>query len=64
MKIKSVITHPGEVIIIRTSPVNKKILASKTDCNQVFLWTSDKYKINTNTLYANTPDIVLNTSKS
>jgi hypothetical protein len=33
MKIKSVITHPGEVIIIRTSPVNKKILASKTDCN-------------------------------
>lgn len=64
MKIKNVITHPGEVIIIRTSPVNKKILASKTDMNEVYLWTSDKYKINSNIAYSNIPDLVLNTSKS
>lgn len=64
MKIKTIITHPGEVIVIRTSPANKKILASKSDCNEVYLWTSDKYKINANASYANTPDIVLSTTKS
>lgn len=64
MKIKHIITHPGEVIVIRASPANKKILASKSDMNEVFLWTSDKYKLNSNASYANTPDIILNTTKS
>ena len=64
MKIKNIITHPGEVIVIRASPVNRKVLASKSDTNEVFLWTSDKYKLNTNALYANTPDVTLSVSKS
>jgi WD40 repeat protein len=64
MRIKNIITHPGEVIIIRASPANKKILASKNDINEVYLWTSDKYKLNTNASYANVPDIILNTFKS
>lgn len=33
MRIKNIITHPGEVIIIRASPANKKVLASKNDTN-------------------------------
>lgn len=64
MKIKNIITHPGEIIVIRASPANKKILASKSDTNEVFLWTSDKYKLNPNSLYPNAPDIILNTTKS
>lgn len=64
MKIKNIITHPGEIIVIRASPANKKILASKTDCNEVYLWTSEKYKINSNASFTNTPDMILNTTKS
>lgn len=64
MRIKNIITHPGEVIIIRASPANKKVLASKNDSNEVFLWTSDKYKLSSNASYANTPDAILNTYKS
>lgn len=50
--------------MIRSSTVNRKALASKSDTNDVFLWTSDKYKINNNAFYANTPDMVLSTHKS
>lgn len=64
MKIKQIITHPGEVTVIRTSPVNKKVLASKSDTNEIYLWTSDKYKINSNGAFANTPDMVLSSLHS
>lgn len=63
MKIKNIITHPGEVIIIRASQAYKKMLASKSDCNEVFIWTSDKYKLNPNNSFTNTPDMILNTTK-
>lgn len=64
MKIKHIITHPGEIIVIRASNVNRKILASKTESNEVFLWMSEKYKVNQNVFYANAPDMTLSTTKS
>jgi WD40 repeat protein len=64
LKIKQVITHPGEVTVIRTSPANRKILASKSDSNEVFLWTSDKYKVNVGTQYSNVPELILDTYRS
>ena len=63
LKVKQIISHPGEITVIRTSPMNRKLLASKSDNNMVYLWTSDKYKVNPNALYANIPDLVLCTTK-
>ena len=63
MKIKQIISHPGEVTVIRASPVNRKILASKNDCNEVFLWTSDRYKVS-NSNYPSHPDFTLDCIKS
>lgn len=39
LKVKHVIMHPGEVNVIRSSPSNRKILATKNDHNGVFIWT-------------------------
>ena len=63
MKIKQIISHPGEVTVIRTSPINKKILASKNDANEVYLWTSDRYKMSNNN-YPSNPDFTLDTTRS
>ena len=66
LKIKQVISHPGEITVVRTSPMNRKLLASKSESNMVYLWTNDKYKLNlslgNNT--PNTPDVTLMASKS
>lgn len=64
MKIKQIITHPGEVTVIRTSPINKKILASKSDNNEIYLWTSERYKVSNNVSYATNPDTILCGTKS
>jgi hypothetical protein len=44
--------------------MNRKLLASKSDTNMVYLWTSDKYKMGINGSFPNTPDITLLTTKS
>ena len=63
MKIKTIIAHPGEVTVIRACPSNRKILASKNDINEVFIWSSDRYKTLT-TSHTNNPDITLKATKS
>ena len=63
LKIRSIITHPGEVIVIKAFRLNRKIFASKNDTNEVFVWTNDKYKAIHNGT-AHNPDITLLTSKS
>lgn len=69
LKVKQIISHPGEITVIRSSPMNRKLLASKSDTNNVYIWTSDKYKppqphptLSCN--FANTPDITLQTLTS
>ena len=69
MKVKQIISHPGEITVIRSSPINRKLLVSKSDTNNVYVWTNDKYKPpqphpNNVMNFTNTPDIVLLTEES
>ncbi len=63
LKVKHVIMHPGEVNVIRSSPSNRKILATKNDHNGVFIWTPEKHKISAAN-YPHVPDMTLLTSSS
>ena len=63
MKIRTVILHPGEVTVIRSCPSVRKILASKTDTNEVYIWNSDRYKTLTSS-HPHQPDMTLRTLKS
>jgi WD40 repeat protein len=64
LKVKQIISHPGEITVIRSSPMNRRLLASKSDTNSVYLWTSDKYKAGNGNNFSNNPDITLLTTKS
>ena len=64
LKVKQIITHPGEITVIRSSPLNRKLLASKSDNNMVYLWTSDKYKLNSLNNNPSIPDMTLMATKS
>ena len=64
LKIKHIICHPGEVCVLRSSPANRKLVASKSDNNSVYLWTSEKYKPTTVNNMANSSDYVLQTTLS
>jgi len=64
LKVKQIISHPGEITVIRSSPMNRKLLASKSDNNMVYLWTSDKYKLGNANNTPNTPDMILMATKS
>lgn len=44
--------------------MNRKLLASKSDNNMVYIWTSDKYKVGTLNNSPNHPDITLMATKS
>lgn len=64
LKVKQIISHPGEITVIRSSPMNRKLLASKSDNNMVYLWTSDKYKLGNVNNTPSTPDMILMATKS
>ena len=44
IKVKQIISHPGQITVIRSSPMNRKLMASKSDSNEVYVWLSEKYK--------------------
>jgi hypothetical protein len=44
--------------------MNRKLLASKSDNNTVYLWTSEKYKLGNVNNAPNTPDMILMATKS
>jgi hypothetical protein len=44
--------------------MNRKLLASKSDNNMVYLWTSDKYKMGNINNTPNNPDMTLMATKS
>ncbi|KRX07074.1 WD40-repeat-containing domain [Pseudocohnilembus persalinus] len=62
LKVKQIIIHPGDANIMKKCPKNQKMLATKNDNNQIFIWDLDKHKVNSNTkdnYVANQPDICL-----
>lgn len=44
--------------------MNRKLLASKSDNNMVYLWTSDKYKFGNINNTSSVPDMILMATKS
>ena len=44
--------------------MNRKLLASKSDNNMVYLWTSDKYKLGIIKNSPSIPDMILMATKS
>lgn len=44
--------------------MNRKLLASKSDNNMVYLWTSEKYKLGNVNNTPSTPDMIMMATKS